>query len=54
MVRKLLSRLRRKKAVTERNPWLDIPHDHDWLDANEGKELVCGMCGERKPNDRKD
>lgn len=33
-----------------RNPWLDIEHPHDWLEANNGEELVCGMCGRRKPN----
>ena len=39
---------RKPKAVNEPNPWLKIPHDHDWLEANDGTELCCGMCGERK------
>lgn len=30
------------------NPWLDIEHNHIWLAANDGKELVCGDCGLRK------
>lgn len=38
----------KKKPKTERNPWLDIPHDCNWLPANDGKELVCGDCGLRK------
>lgn len=46
---------RKKKEVVkevvedQRNPWLDIEHECDWLPANEGKELVCGLCGDRKP-----
>lgn len=40
---------RKRKAVTERNPWLDIEHPHNWLPANDGKELVCGDCFLRKP-----
>lgn len=36
------------KAKTEPNPWLKIEHPHDWLPANDGKELVCGMCGLRR------
>lgn len=39
---------RRSKAVDERNPMLDIPHDHDPLPANDGKERVCGLCGLRE------
>lgn len=39
---------RKPKAVTEENPWLKLPHDCDWLPANDGKELVCGMCGLRQ------
>lgn len=39
---------RKKKIDTTRNPFLDIPHPHDWLPANEGKELVCGLCSERR------
>ena len=37
-----------EEAKDEPNPWLKIEHDHDWLSASDGKELVCGMCGERK------
>ena len=44
---------RKPKAVTERNPWLDIEHPHNWLEANNGLELVCGECGIRKENDGK-
>lgn len=44
---------RKPKAVTEPNPWLSIEHDHDWLEANHGLELVCGMCSIRKENDGK-
>lgn len=39
---------RKPKAVTEENPWLKIDHPHNWLPANDGKELVCGDCGLRK------
>lgn len=44
---------RRKKIVVkdEPNTWLNITHDHDWLPANNGAELVCGMCGLRRVND---
>lgn len=38
----------RRKPKTEPNPWLKIEHDCDWLPANDGKELVCGMCGLRQ------
>lgn len=38
----------KKKVKDEPNPWLKIPHDHNWLPANDGKELVCGMCGLRE------
>lgn len=38
-----------KVAVTEPNPLLNIPHDHNMLPANDGKEYVCGDCGLRKP-----
>lgn len=44
---------RKPKAVTEPNPWLKIDHPHDWLKANNGLELVCGMCGLRRENDGK-
>lgn len=44
---------RKPKAVTEPNPWLKIDHPHDWLEANNGAELVCGMCGLRRKNDGK-
>lgn len=37
-------------AVDEPNPWLKIEHEHHWLEANLGVELVCGLCGLRKPN----
>lgn len=46
----MLFRRKPKQAVSERNPWLDIEHPHDWLEANHGAELVCGMCGLRQPN----
>lgn len=39
---------KRKKASPSDNPWTKIEHNHEWLSANEGKELVCGLCGERK------
>jgi len=39
---------RKPKAITEPNPWLEVPHIHNWLDANEGRELVCGDCGLRQ------
>ena len=42
---------RKKKVVSEPNPWLQIPHPHNWLNANDGKELVCGDCSLRRPND---
>ena len=37
-----------KKATDERNPMLDVDHEHDMLPANDGKELVCGLCGKRQ------
>lgn len=37
-----------KKAVDERNPMLDVAHEHDLLPANNGKEMVCGLCGLRE------
>lgn len=40
----------KRKLKDDPNPWLKIPHDHDWLLASDGAELVCGMCGERKDN----
>lgn len=43
---------RKKKIVDEPNPWLKMPHDHDWLEANNGAELVCGICGLRKTNEK--
>lgn len=46
-VKRLFSR--KPKVDPTRNPWLDIPHEHNWLPANDGKELVCGDCGLRKP-----
>lgn len=39
---------RKTKVVDGPNPWLEIPHDHNWLPASDGKELVCGDCGLRK------
>lgn len=47
---------KRKKVVeiSTVNPWLEIEHPHDWLEANDGKELVCGMCGERRKNEGDD
>lgn len=39
---------KKKKPVVEPNPWLKIPHDHTWLPASAGTELVCGECGLRK------
>lgn len=38
-----------KLAVDEPNPMLGVEHDHNWLSANDGKELVCGDCGKRRP-----
>lgn len=38
----------KKKIKDDPNPWLKIKHDHIWLEANNGKELVCGDCGIRK------
>lgn len=38
----------KRKPKTEPNPWLKIEHPHNWLPANDGKELVCGDCGLRK------
>lgn len=35
----------------ERNPWLDIPHDANWLDAvspDGVPQQVCGDCGLRR------
>ena len=43
----------KRKVKVEPNPWLKIDHPHDWLEANNGDELVCGMCGERKLNKEK-
>ncbi len=37
-----------KEVVSERNPMLDVPHEHFWLNANDGLELVCGECGRRQ------
>lgn len=39
---------KKPKAVDEPNPMLKVEHIHDWLLANDGKELVCGLCGERQ------
>ena len=39
----------KKKPKVEPNPWLKIEHPHNWLPANDGKELVCGDCSIRKP-----
>jgi uncharacterized Zn-finger protein len=44
---------RKRKAEDQPNPWLNIEHPHDWLEANNGEELVCGMCGKRRKNDGK-
>lgn len=42
--------LKKNKAVKDDpNPWLNIEHDHNWLSASDGKELVCGDCSIRKP-----
>lgn len=38
-----------KVVKDDPNPWLEIEHEHEMLPANEGKELVCGLCGLRKP-----
>lgn len=38
----------KRKVKDEPNPWLKIPHECDMLPANDGKELVCGICGVRK------
>lgn len=38
----------KRKVKVAPNPWKEIPHSHDWLPASEGKELVCGLCEERK------
>ena len=35
-------------AVDEPNPMLKVDHPHNWLSASDGKEWVCGDCGERK------
>lgn len=43
----------KRKVTVAPNPWLKITHPHDWLEANDGKELVCGMCGLRRENDGK-
>lgn len=37
-----------KKAVDEPNPLLKVEHPHNWLSANDGKELVCGDCSLRR------
>ena len=37
-----------KAAIDEPNPWLKIEPPHNWLPASDGRELVCGECGERK------
>lgn len=44
----MLSKLFKKEVKNQPNPWLKIEHDHDWLPASDGKELVCGMCGLRQ------
>jgi uncharacterized Zn-finger protein len=49
MLKKVVSKLRKTKVDPNRNPWLDIPHPHNWLPANDGKELVCGDCSLRQP-----
>jgi hypothetical protein len=38
-----------KVAVDEPNPMLEVEHPHNWLSASDGKELVCGDCGLRRP-----
>ena len=47
-----LKREKKVEAVTEKNPWLDIKHEHDMLNATspEGDraQLVCGLCGLRQ------
>jgi uncharacterized Zn-finger protein len=43
-------KLFKKKVKDDPNPWLKIEHPHIWLEANNGEELVCGDCGERKLN----
>lgn len=47
-------RLFKKRIKDEPNPWLKIPHPHNWLEANAGLELVCGDCGLRKDNNGKE
>lgn len=37
-----------KIATDEPSPWLDIAHTHEPLPANDGKEMVCGLCGLRE------
>ena len=44
----MLRKIFKRKVKPDRNPWLDIPHNHNWLEANDGKELVCGDCGLRQ------
>jgi hypothetical protein len=41
-------RLFKKKAKDQPNPWLKIPHECNWLEANNGTEEVCGDCGTRR------
>lgn len=36
-----------KEVKNDPNPWVDIPHDHIWLPANDGAEMVCGDCEKR-------
>jgi hypothetical protein len=43
----------KRKVKIIANPWLTIEHEHDWLEANNGLELVCGLCAIRKENDGK-
>lgn len=49
-LKKVISKVMKPKIDPSTvNPWLSIEHDCDWLPANDGKELVCGMCSTRKP-----
>lgn len=48
-LKKVISKVVKPKVdPTTVNPWLSIEHDHDMLSANDGKEIVCGLCGLRQ------
>lgn len=50
MTDKEVSKKVSKEAKDEPNPWLKIDHEHDRLPANNGRELVCGLCSKRIKN----